>query len=62
MPPKPKFTKDEIVDAALDIVSRDGVEAMTAREVGERLGSSARPILPCSAVWRSFTERYARLQ
>lgn len=44
MPPKPKFTKDEIVDAALDIVSRDGVEAMTAREVGERLGSSARPI------------------
>ena len=40
MPPKPKFTKEEIVDAALDIVSRDGVEAMTAREVGERLGTS----------------------
>ena len=33
MPPKPKFTKEEIVDAALDIVSRDGVEAMTARVI-----------------------------
>lgn len=44
MPPKPKFTKEEIVTAALDIVSRKGVDALTARELGEALGSSARPI------------------
>ncbi len=44
MPPKPKFTKDEIVQAALDIVSESGVEALTAKELGDALGSSARPI------------------
>ena len=31
MPPKPKFSREEIVDAALDIVSREGVSALTAR-------------------------------
>lgn len=44
MPPKPKFTKEEIVAAALDIVSEKGIEGLTARELGEVLGSSARPI------------------
>jgi len=44
MPPKPKFTKKEIVAAALELVSEKGIEALTARELGARLGSSARPI------------------
>lgn len=44
MPPKPKFTKEEITSAALDIVSEKGTEALTARELGKVLGSSARPI------------------
>lgn len=44
MPPKPKFTKEEIVAAALELVSREGLQALTARELGARLGSSARPI------------------
>ena len=44
MPPKPKFTREEIVQTALDIVSRKGVEALTAKELGDALGSSARPI------------------
>ena len=44
MPPKPKFTKEEIIAAALELVSDKGMEALTARELGERLGSSARPI------------------
>ena len=44
MPPKPKFTKEEIVQAALEIVSQKGVEALTAKELGEALGTSARPI------------------
>lgn len=44
MPPKPKFTKQEVVEAALDIVSQNGAEALTAREVGAYLGSSSRPI------------------
>lgn len=44
MPPKPRFTREEIIAAALDIVSREGAEALTARDLGEALGSSARPI------------------
>lgn len=44
MPPKPKFTKEEIVAAALELVSEKGMDALTARELGSRLGSSARPI------------------
>ena len=44
MPPKPKFTKEEIVVTALELVSEKGIEALTARELGVRLGSSARPI------------------
>ncbi len=44
MPPKPKFTKDEIIAAALEVVSAKGVDTLTARELGNALGSSARPI------------------
>lgn len=44
MPPKPKFTKEEIVAAALALVSEKGIGALTARELAARLGSSARPI------------------
>lgn len=44
MPPKPKFTKEQIVQTALGFVSQKGVEALTAKELGDALGSSARPI------------------
>lgn len=44
MPPKAKFTKDEIIEAALNIVRTDGFEALTSRALGTYLGSSARPI------------------
>lgn len=44
MPPKAKFTRSEILDMALCITKEHGIEAVTARELGNRLGSSARPI------------------
>jgi len=44
MPPKPKFTREEIVAAALELVSEKGMSALTSRDLGARLGSSARPI------------------
>ena len=44
MPPKPKFSREEIAAAALCIVKEKGVAALTARELGRRLGSSSRPI------------------
>lgn len=53
MPPKPKFTKEEIVAAALAIVSEKGADGLTARELGSALGSSARPIF---TVFQSMEE------
>ena len=44
MPPKAKFTKEEIIAAALKITREQGIGAVTARELGARLGSSARPV------------------
>lgn len=44
MPPKAKFTKEEIVEAALAIVREQGMEALTARALGGRLGSSSCPV------------------
>lgn len=44
MPPKAKFSREEIVKAALEIARTQGIEAVTARELGRALGSSARPI------------------
>lgn len=44
MPPKPKYTKDEVIAVALDAVREIGIDALTARELGRRLGTSARPI------------------
>ncbi|MGM9677707.1 MAG: TetR/AcrR family transcriptional regulator [Butyricicoccus sp.] len=44
MPPKPKHTREQIIAAALELVSEKGMEMLTARELGARLGTSARPI------------------
>ena len=44
MPPKAKFTREEIIKAAVRIVETDGAEALTARNLGAKLGSSARPV------------------
>lgn len=44
MPPKAKFSREEIIEAAFQIARTDGLEKITARELGARLGSSARPI------------------
>lgn len=53
MPPKPKFTRDEIIDAALSIVSEKGDEALTAQELKSVLNSSASPIF---TVFESMNE------
>ena len=44
MPPKNKFTRDEIIQAALGIVREDGLAGLTARSLAERLQSSPKVI------------------
>ena len=53
MPPKCKFTKEEVVRAALDMTREKGMAAVTARALGERLGASSRPIF---SLFRSMEE------
>ena len=44
MPPKTKFTKEQITKAALGVVSEKGAQALTAKELGAALGTSTTPI------------------
>ena len=44
MPPKFKVTKEEIIQAALAITRKHGLEAVSAREIAAFLGVSSRPI------------------
>ena len=44
MPPKNKFTKEEITAAATAAVREGGLDALTARSVAKRLGASTQPI------------------
>ena len=53
MPPKAKFSREEIIEAALAIVKEYGADTLTARALAEKLGSSARPIF---TVFQSMEE------
>ena len=44
MPPKAKFTREEIIETALTLAADKGIRALTARELGSALGTSTRPI------------------
>jgi len=43
-PPKTSFTREDVIGAALALVEEDGLDALTARAVAARLGSSVAPI------------------
>ena len=53
MPPRPKYTKEEIVDAAFELTREKGIDSVVAREVGKRLNTSSSPIF---TVWNSMEE------
>ena len=72
MPPKVKFQKEEIVQAALNVARKKGIDAVTAREVAAELHVSPRPIFTwfdtmdqlrsdvydkAKAVYQSYLER-----
>lgn len=44
MPPKARFTKQEIQDCAFQILREKGAEGVTARELGAKLNASSRPV------------------
>ncbi|MDY4586974.1 MAG: TetR/AcrR family transcriptional regulator [Oscillospiraceae bacterium] len=44
MPPKAKYTREEIVQTALELVSERGICSLNARNLGAALGTSTRPL------------------
>lgn len=44
MPPKNKFSKEDIIQTGLNIVRQDGFSALTARTLSDALSSSTKPI------------------
>ena len=44
MPPRVKFTKEEIVEAALRVTRESGIDSLTARSLAAELGASTRPM------------------
>ncbi len=59
MPPKRQLTEQKIIDAAFELVRRDGFEALTARTVAQELGVSTMPIY---SRFRSMESLIARLR
>ncbi|MDE6710288.1 MAG: TetR family transcriptional regulator [Oscillospiraceae bacterium] len=44
MPPKSRVEKEDIIQAAADIVRENGIAALNARAVAAKLGVSTQPI------------------
>lgn len=44
MPPKPKVTRDIVLEAALGLLREEGMDAVNARNVAKKLGTSTQPI------------------
>lgn len=44
MPPKVRITKEDIVTTAMDIVRKDGAEAINARAIAKKLNCSTQPV------------------
>ena len=47
MAPRVKFTRDEMVQAALSVVKAKGISAITARAIADELGVSTQPVFTC---------------
>ncbi|MBO5208190.1 MAG: TetR/AcrR family transcriptional regulator [Lachnospiraceae bacterium] len=44
MPPKAKYTREEIINKAFEMARKKGIDSVVARELGKELGTSSSPI------------------
>lgn len=44
MPPKAKYTREEIINKAFEMARKKGIDLVVARELGKELGTSSSPI------------------
>lgn len=57
MPPRTRYTPDRILDAALSLTRREGLGAVTARQVAAELGSSTAPVFTHFSTMDDLHER-----
>ena len=53
MAPKNKFTREEMVSAAVRVVQKLGAAALTAKSLAEELGTSTQPVFTCFGTMES---------
>ena len=56
MPRNLTFTAESVLDAALDLARKEGIEALSARAVAQRLGSSTAPVYSAFSSMESLKE------
>lgn len=44
MPPKAKYSREEIIEKAFEMARKKGIDSVVARELGKQLGTSSSPI------------------
>lgn len=47
MPPKFKFSKEEIIKSAVNVTRRLGLDSLNARDIAKELGVSTQPVFTC---------------
>ena len=47
MAPRNKFTREEMVEVAVNVVREKGIDALTAKALASELGVSTQPVFTC---------------
>ena len=58
MPPKIKYSEDDIINAAFSVVRKSGWKNCTARSIAKELGSSTMPIYSCIASMGELKKKF----
>ena len=56
MPPKAKYTREEIVEIAVELAAKRGIDALNARNLAAALGTSTRPLFTAFKNMGELTE------
>lgn len=59
MPPKAKYTREEIIKKAYEMTRKNGIESVVARELGKELGTSSSPIF---TAFKNMEELYEEVR
>ncbi|MEM9728937.1 MAG: TetR/AcrR family transcriptional regulator [Myxococcota bacterium] len=56
MPPKTRYTREAVLDAALEVVRNEGLRGVSARTVARTLGASTAPVLATFESMQALTD------